>query len=547
MTERDRAPLLAVAGLVLALVATVMAPGVSRADPPTQLDCLPLVAGTTGVIGIGDMLPSSATLTGKPGGFGAVAPATVQASLPRRIVFKDQTTTYDTRYGFALRSGRLYVRRSKAGAPIPGEPWHLMQLPGCLDGQVSAISDDQGFLLALGPDRQVYSLSRPNGDLSPEGWTWRWGPYFWTGSGVKMFGDVRRWAASTFGSGETFTDTSGRSQHPIGVGTVYLLRDGGRRITYLDPWLPQDESREVCTPRRGTLPLANLSASGSTVFAVGQRGELFTRLYDFDVSGANTVFGNYSWQSPRPASDTRWQLPGPSWRRQPAPAGRITDRITIVTTGTDAANRLLVVEGRNRHGRAGRFEKSITARTWRFVPTGQRLRGRALPLRTPLPYGAVDARRYLGTIGGRPAAVTDFGPECSPAHLTIDFGAGVRLNLLLHSTDGMRQEIRARGLNDVPRNYNGAIEIPRATFDRLPGMPAPVRAWVAANLSPGRFTTSPIAVTSTRLRSLAQCWQLTLDGRPARPDQLAVPPDPGAIVGLLAEMAKDQRPPSICP
>ena len=546
MTERGRRTLITVGALALALGGTLLAPGASQADPPAQPECLPLVAGSTGIIGVGGSIPSSSTLTGPAGGIGPVPPASVLATLPGRVVFKDQTTTFGSQYSFAARSGRIYVRRSNVGVPLAGSAWHLLSLPGCLDGHVSAVSADHNLLLALGPDRQVYSHDMPKGDLSADRWTWRWGPYFWTGSGVKLFGDVRRWATSSFDSSDTFTDTSGRSQHPIGVATVYLLRDGGRRITYLDPWLPQDESREVCTPRRGTLPLANLSASGSTVFAVGQRGELFTRLYDFDVSGANTVFGDYSWQRPRPATDTRWQLPGPRWLRQPHPAGTITDRISIASTGTDAANRLLVVEGRDNRGRAGRFEKAITARTWRFVATGQRLRGRALPLRTPLPYGAVDARRYLGTIGGRPAAVTDFGPECSPAHLNIDFGSGVHLGLVLHSTDGIRQEMRARGLTDVPREYNGAIEIPQATFDRLSTLPQRVREWVAANLSGRRFTTSPIAVTSTRLRSLARCWQLTLDGRPARADQPAVPPDAGIVVGRLTEMAKDKRSPDPC-
>ena len=70
-----------------------------------------------------------------------------------------------------------------------------------------------------------------------------------------------------------------------------------------------------------------LSASGSTVLAVSRRGEIYTRLYDFDTSGANTVFGSYSWQQDRPAGDTRWQLPPAGWVRHQNPPGTITDRL----------------------------------------------------------------------------------------------------------------------------------------------------------------------------------------------------------------------------
>ena len=475
-----------------------------------------------------------------------MASPAVRDSLPARVDFKDQTSTFSTLYAFALRQGKIYVRRAKVGVPVRGEPWHALELPACLDGRVTAISADEGLLVALGADRQVYANNMPDDAPAATAWTSRWGPPFWVGPGMKMFGDVRRWATSGFGPPATFTDSAGRSHQPIGVATVYLMRDRGRRITYIDPWLPPDESREVCTPRRGTLPLANISASGSTILAVGQRGELFTRLYDFDVAGANTVFGDYSWQRPRPSGDGRWQLPVADWQRQVPPPGMITDRISIATTGRDASDRLLVVEGRNKNGRPGRFEKRIDARRWKFIATGQVLRGRRLPLARPLRRGAGDRRRYAGTIGGRRAVVTNFSPECSPAQLRIAFGHGVRLGLILHSTDGIRQAIRARGLTDIARNYNGAIEIPKATFKDLPSMPPSVRDWVAANLTPGRFTTSPLSVTTTRMRSLSQCWQLTLNGRPARPDKLRVAPDPGVVAGWLTEMVKDGRPPGLC-
>jgi hypothetical protein len=109
----------------------------------------------------------------------------------------------------------------------------------------------------------------------------------------------------------------------------------------------------------------------------------------------------------------------------------------------------------------------------------------------------------------------------------------------------LRQEVRERGLTDVPREYSGAIEVPRRIWRSLDERPR-LRRWVATHLD-GRFTTAPLAVTETRLRFLAQCWELTLGGRAARPDQPPVPPDLGAVVGRLTEMHKDGREPTACP
>jgi len=548
-----RARLRATALAVLSAVA-VLASTPALAAPPADPTCLSLVGGSTGILVAGGSVPTGDTITGRPGGFGPVATGAVVKTLPDRIVFRTTTETFSNEYAFALRDGVLYVRPAAVGVGVAAEPWRRLETPDCLTGRVTEISADHRVLIALGADRQVYAHDMPGGDLSPERWTWRWGPYFWTGVGVRMFDDVQHWAASEFTSAETFRDSSGREQHPIGVGTVYLLRKGGRRITYLDPWLPADESREVCGPRRGTVPLASLSASGSTVFTASRRSELFTRIYDFDVSGANTVFGTYTWQQDRPASDTRWQLPGPQWVRQPLPPRRllVTDRLTIAKTGTKPGDRVLRIEGRTRRGRVGYFEKPIDERrasAWRFVHTGGRLIG--TPLTRTRPSGSAtpsspDDRRYAGTIDGVAAEVMDLHPECSPATLRVRLAPGLDLDLLLHTSDGLRQETRARGLDDTPREYNGAIEVPRATFSSLERRDPRVGAWITEHLGGHRIVTAPVALTRTRLRFLAQCWQLTLDGEPARADQPRVPPDLGAVVARETERQQDGRPPATC-
>ncbi len=511
--------------------------------PPSDPVCVVSGIGTTGLLLVGGALPTPDELAGQAGGFGPPAPPEVAASLPERVVFRTRRETFGEFHAFALRDGNIYVRRAEEGRSPAGTGWHQLELPACLAGKVRAISADHHLLLALGDEGQIYSHDMPDGDISPERWTWRWGPYFWTGSGMRMPVDVRQWATSEFTSAESFTDMSGRSQHPIGVATVYLLRGNGR-ITYIDPWLPNDESRAVCTPRRNTTPLAGLSGSGSTVFAVSRRGELFTRLYDFDSSGANTFLGTYSWEQGRPPDDRRWQLPAPGWIRHRRPPGLVTDRVSISKSGPDASDRVLRIAGRKRAGgRSGYWEKSIGARgrqAWRFVSIGGPLAGKRLHSRAFRPVTEPDDRRYSGSVAEAPAVVPDFNPECSPARLRVHVAPGRRLDLILHSSDALRQEPRGPGLDDSPREYNGAIEIPLRTFRRLDEADPRVRAWVEEHLD-GRFTTAPLAVTETRMRFLAQCWELTLNGAPARPDKAVIPPDIAAVFLRFTESLEDEH------
>jgi len=504
----------------------VFAPA-AHAAPPSDPDCAALGAGSTGILIAGGSVPAASA----GGGFGAPV---ADAALPAAVRLKTATATFSNEYAFLVRDGRMLVRRARRGVAYPDKPWHELALPACLDGHVRAISADHRLLVAVRDDGRLYAHDMPGGDISPERWTWRWGPYFWTGQGLTMFADVQRFAASEFTSAERFADSAGREHNPIGVATVYLLRGDGRRITYLDPWLPADESREICGPRRGTVPLAGLSGSGSTVFVVSRRGELFTRLYDFDVSGANTVFGAYTWQQV-PDGDTRWQLPGPGWVRHRRPPRPITDQITLVKTGPHARDRLLVVEGFDRRGRRGVWRTPMSRTAWKFVRLGGGAVGRRLPL--PSTPFAPDDHRYAGPIG----EVADFNPECSPAHLHVPVAPGRSADLILHTSDGLRQETRAHGLDDTPREYNGAIEVPAAAW-----ADPQVRAWADANLGGRRIATAPVAVTTTRLRFLAQCWELTRDGAPARPDVPRVPPDLGAIFARETERQQDGRPPSSC-
>jgi hypothetical protein len=123
-----------------------------------------------------------------------------------------------------------------------------------------------------------------------------------------------------------------------------------------------------------------LSASASTVFVIGDAGEMYTRLADFDTLGSDPMFFKYTYErrrSDRPGDDYRtnftpWALPSEPWRRQPpipiTGAAALSRHVTILQTGRGNAARELRVAGRSPDGAPGYYAKPIFAEGWSFVP-----------------------------------------------------------------------------------------------------------------------------------------------------------------------------------
>ncbi|WP_051461541.1 hypothetical protein [Tomitella biformata] len=183
----------------------------------------------------------------------------------------------------------------------------------------------------------------------------------------------------------TFTDTAGHQQF---VGNAkctmtVVLVDDGSRIVYLDPWLPNDHSYEIGAPLGGRFQAQSLSAAASTTFVMNEYGDMYTRLFDFDIAGADTLFFQYSWadQSGLRAPDNQFsgllesgiakiQLPAPSWEHQPKIPGEITSQISIEPTGAGSDARELHVEGRQ-DGQNGYWHKMIRDDAWSFTGRGR--------------------------------------------------------------------------------------------------------------------------------------------------------------------------------
>lgn len=498
---------------LLAWVA-IGAPVASAAvDPATrEADCAALFGGTANSR---DLVPASEI---PEAGTTADWPAAPAGLLPRTVALRGPTETFNGRYQFATRDGDLYVRRA-AGAADP-DGWRQVPLPPCLDGRVASISADDDELIAIDADRRVFVMDNALKGPALFNWTRRWGMPFWTGPGRTLPDGVIAWSWSVLSPAEdrTWTDDAGNA-HGVGddkVSHIWALRAGGQRLTFMDPWLPNDDSYEMCAPRGGRFRSVNLSASGSTVFVVGRHGDLYTRLFDFDLSGSDGVFFAYSYE-PQRAGDPQApiQLPSPAWVHQPKVPGRITSAISVSKVGTGAIHRTLRVEGVDGRGRTGYWEKDITAprsSSWRFHRTGRPLSGpllRSDPTRdtSAQDLGARPGVRYRGTVDGVGVSVDGFDPHCTPSRLTLSAG-GHSVRLVLHSVDGLRGEVRSPQLDDRPRSLYGDIEVPRRVLAALDRQPAPIRRLIDGALQGKRFTDVPLTATTHELAFGGLGWTL---------------------------------------
>ena len=432
------------------------------ADPPTSRCAAELLPGgtvnTPDLLRAGPAVPLPATWKRGPKG------------LPRHVYLRGTTTTYNRLYEFTLSGGELFARRRAST-----EPWRRVPLPGCLDGRLRAISADDDEMIGLDRDRNVYTMD--NALKSPLDWNWskRWGPPTWSADGFALPKRTKAWSWTVISPAEdlTWTDPAG-NHYPVGtykVSHIWGLRGGSRKLTFWDPWLPRDNSYEMCGPHRSRFRAVNLSASGSHVFVIGPHGDMFTRLYDFDISGHDPIFFPYSYEDQRGnGDDSPIQLPAEPWTRQPKIKGKITSAISIEKRGTAAVHATLRVEGR-RNGKTGYWERDVAAprkRGWSFHRTGEPLTGE--PLANPRgdtskrDLGPSEDMKYVMDDGTKRMVIEDFNTYCSPAQIKIHENGTVR-KVTLHHVDGLRQEERARGLDDEPRLQFGALEWPSGEIE----------------------------------------------------------------------------------
>lgn len=522
---RNRSLFLVTVAACMALPASAFAGLVKPPDytPPNAAittglpaSCAELVNGTTGGAAPDGSIPPVRV------GPALIAPsAATLAKLPARIDLRDETKSFNDQYDIAVRGGHLYVR-GHATTGLGAGPWQQLVLPPCFEGRVVQGSIDGGLLAVTDKLGNVYNSTRAEADLDKiyESWTRRWGPPYWGGPGVRIPKDTVDWAMSNGDANEDqwYLDLAGNKSKIIGIATIYALGKDGK-IVLLDPWLAADESFQTCTPENGRFHADALSASSQTMFVGGPDGSLYTRLFDFDTSGADIVQIKYSWEDQRGLADPKAQLPAPGWFKQPKVPGRTTNRLSISTTGVGSPSRELRVEGLNRKGKVGYWHKPIDARSaksWKFVTTGGKLvgklrktKGKALRLRANTAYD------YAGTLpDGTKVQALGVDPYCSPGTLRVTTKAGQKMDLVLHSIDGLRQLPIKAGWYDFVREKYGAIEVPPAIMAKRATLAAPLKAIVDQILAgqPSRFRENKLQGTTGSLWIQSMCWKLTRTG-----------------------------------
>lgn len=139
MLIRLRPPLLA---LALSLLASLLVPNLAS-GAATSCD---LPVGTAGIPGV--------AVSGTTG-FDLLPLAPASARLPRRVLYRDTTTTFNRLWAFSLAAGHVYAR-----SMTQPSTWRQMRIPACLDGHVTGISADNAVLMATDSTGRIYTMDQ---------------------------------------------------------------------------------------------------------------------------------------------------------------------------------------------------------------------------------------------------------------------------------------------------------------------------------------------------------------------------------------------------
>lgn len=494
---------------VFAVVAVAMFGAVPGAGAAEECHLLP--GGTLG----DEEPPPVPNRSGSPTdeGPGAKGKNPTVNGLPARVDLHSTTMGQNRNYYFALKAGKLYVKPNYERTGKTGR-WQKVVTPDCLDGDIQEIDVDDDELIAINSSRQIFGMDKALGIPSEFNWSSRWGFPFWAGDGYTVPDDAVAWAWTVISPRESqyWIDPAG-NRYPVGEGKcshVLSLRGNRTSITMNDPWLPKDRSYEVGGPRRGTFKMSNLAASGSVLFVIGDHGDMYTRLWDFDIAGLDNAFFPYSYedQRGRGGDEGPIQLPGAHWVQQPKINGKITNRISITTVGRGTNHRILRVEGRNAKGVPGFWQKDLYmlnrgSSGWKFVATPKaEVSGKPLdnPRGDTSRKGAAKAEdsRYVLDGGGYSAEIPDFNLHLGRSVLRVNLAGGKTMDLDLFLDDVIRVVPRERGLDDEPRRLYGTIGV-TAENRRLAASNAEARAFIENVLGDKDFTKTWMAATSSSL------------------------------------------------
>lgn len=424
--------------------------------------------------------------------------------LPDEIFLKTPTQTRNNFNEFILQDGVIWQK------PLGSKPANWKKVP-IKKGPTNPISIAVGgaYFQALNKDGTLYTLKSAF-ETNPKDYKWskNWGHPIGKGPGAKLPEDMLAWDLSQLSLKEdkfVFNPTSNRKDFYLGNAHIFWLHKNGRYIKFMDPWVVSDWSYEVCGPYRARFKSIKLSSAGSLIFLINKYGDMFTRLYDFDLSGHNSVYYRYSYDPEKQKGILAPRhLPLPGWKKQPKIKGKITNLISVFKSGRGATNRELRVEGINDKGETGYWFKDVKNKIWKFKVKNHKLFGEVL---TNPSYsmalstlGPVTSKKYSTQYGvNYELELLDYHPYCSPAQFVVKAG-GEEIRVKFHYRGTFRTEPRPRGLTDEVLEQNGVIEVSQKVLDNYDNLNYNLKLFVKKYFKKKRWTKVKVEATKGNIK-----------------------------------------------
>lgn len=450
--------------------------------------------------------------------------------LPKEVIFRGPTETYNRLYDFAVDRENLCFKSRTSSQ------WNILPVLPEMEGRIREISADDKYLIATTDDRVMYTMHQAlNEKPSDFNWSKRWGTPIFRGKGMKIPSDTIAFALSHVSPSEdkTYMDHTG-TLHYLGAGvtSLYALREGGQKITLLDPWLPADTSFQFTTPKRGRFRAVSMSAGGTGILVMNEHGDLFAIRKDFDIAGHDELFAHAAYETHKHQHNTfltkffsARKLPLPDWMQISKVPGPITHRISMQKEGFDLKTRLIRVEGRQGE-QTGYYETHIdfvpnpdappptlSEVNWKFFPTHHIIAPEDFienyqPDRDTSDEG-------LGTNDDRVfqskpnedmpfhITISEMSPHCSPAKIQVSFKGETRgspLELILHTTHHIHQHKRNEEEAFSHVKLRGKIQVPLETWRKMSQLPKTHTTFIQKYLKSKEFRSVEVEIDGSHLK-----------------------------------------------
>lgn len=359
----------------------------------------------------------------------------VSGFMPEHVLLRTMTQSYCKYYEFVLVDGRIYSKKTgedkwelflKTGLPFQSShrdrfetPYAVREL--CCDADSLYVFDDQGIMysmfIAKGAPEKPFHWRRLSGFpkrnyvtqdslvIGKRGWS----------MGARR-GDIL-W----------YEDRYGNQHHygTMGLETIYFLTKDGQHIRFTDSGVPADFSHSIECPAKGTFIAQNISVSGDTIFLIGNKGTMYTRLIDFDTMGCDPMFFQYTYDKVEQKSRgteyisnySPWALPSEDWAQQARipleGSARLSKMISIAQTGQGNYARELRVAGTDKDGIVGYYHKMLYESKWAFTKAELVISDDSWLDPAAEEYGEGDSHSYTGFLTKNGVKVD--GVQCSIA------------------------------------------------------------------------------------------------------------------------------------